>query len=100
MGFGNARERCKSTEEHECGEDDGSLHLDLTPFISHHLRGRHPLGVRLAASNFGKNAQVRVASRQPDCHRDAGLAALERITVKRDQESRGAWLARDSRPRK
>jgi len=78
MGFGNAREGCKSTEEHKCGEDD----------------------VRLAASNFGKNAQVRVTSRQPDCHRDAGLAALERITVKRDQESRGAWLARDSRPRK
>jgi len=45
MGFGNAREGCKSTEEHKCGEDDGSLHLDLTPFISHHLRGRHPLGV-------------------------------------------------------
>jgi len=100
MGFGNARERRKSTEERECGEDDGSLHLDLTPFISHHLRGRHPSVWRLAASNFGKNAQVRVASRQPDCRLDAGPAAHERITVKRDQESRGAWLERDSRPRK
>src|SRR5438309_11420754 len=40
MGFGNARHGGKSTEEHE-REDDDSLHLELTPSISHHLRGRH-----------------------------------------------------------
>jgi hypothetical protein len=59
MGFGNARHGCKSTEEHEC-EDDDSLHLDLTPSISiayevsHRLRGRQPLYGRMLRRNLAR----------------------------------------------
>src|SRR5438128_10656968 len=60
MGFGNARHGRNSPEEHEC-ENDESLHLDLTPSLSHRLRGRQPTGRRRAASKFGKGAQEREA---------------------------------------
>ena len=88
MGFGNARHGCKSTEEHEC-EDDDSLHLDLTPSLSHPLRGRQPTAWRRAASNFGKNAQVRVTMGQPDVTEMRVWAAHERINVKRATAEEG-----------
>ena len=72
MGFGNARHGCKSTEEHEC-EDDDSLHL-ISPFSLSLLAydgdnsGMEAHGIKLQ--------QERASSRHegPDRrHQDAGM---------------------------
>jgi hypothetical protein len=74
MGFGNARHGCKSTEEHEC-EDDDSLHLDLIPFSLIAWEGDNPL---VEAGGI-KTSQERAGLRhegQPDCHRDARVGSV------------------------
>src|SRR5438552_18058893 len=83
MGFGNARHGGKSTEEHE-REDNDSLHLDLTPSISHHLRGRHRTGWSSRHQTSARTHKFGSSSTsQLDVTEIRTWASHERVAVKR-----------------